>query len=87
MIEESAISVATLWFVCSRCYMNLIKDREKLTGVVMEELESGLRFKKDISMCCLLNLVKFVCVDSGAYIGEVIDMDGNSLSASVMVRD
>jgi hypothetical protein len=68
--------------------MNLIKDRdrEKLTGIVIEELESGLRFKKDITMSCLLNLVKFVCVDSGAYIGEVIDMDGNSLSASVMVR-
>jgi hypothetical protein len=86
VIEESAVSVATLWFVCSQCYMNLIKDRdrEKLTGIVIEELESGLRFKKDITMSCLLNLVKFVCVDSGAYIGEVIDMDGNSLSASVM---
>lgn len=99
IIEEETITVSLLWTICSRCFSafavkerdkekgrDRAKDSERLTRTVIAELDQSLRFKKELkSGSCLLNLIKFVAIDMGAYVGTVKDTTGKVLGIKEMV--
>ncbi|XP_065829226.1 protein unc-79 homolog isoform X2 [Oscarella lobularis] len=98
IIEEETITVSLLWTICSRCFSafavkerdkekgrDRAKDSERLTRTVIAELDQSLRFKKELKRgSCLLNLIKFVAIDMGAYVGTVKDTTGKVLGIKEM---